>query len=749
MNEETGMATEDQPDDPYENMRAAKPWLDDIEAYVKAFAKYNESSDRIDKLYADLEKSAKAGGEREFQIFWANLEVLKPAIYSRPPVPVVASRFKDRKEINRHASEILERTLVTSFDTEDIDATMRLVRDDLATNARGVVWPRYQQSETGEKVCFDHIDRKDFAHEVARKWKEVGWVARRSWLTREQGLKRFEDNWLKATLTDKKDKDNDQDDRMTVKKAPVWEIWSKSHGVVVWVSPGMEDVLDIQEPFLSLEGFFPCPRPAYGTLERSTLKPVPDFVYYKDQVEEINEMTARISALAEALRMKGFYSAGVEELSDAVEAALKKTDNNAILIPVPNTAVLGGAALKDAIVWLPVREVAEVIVQLIGLRKQLIDDVYQITGLSDIMRGATDPNETLGAQELKSQYGSIRVRDRQEELVRLARDITRITGEIIAENFQPQTIMAMSQYEEVPQAQQVQQQIQAIKAKIQEAAQNPEIVQKVQQDPKAMAQAKQMMQQAEAKVKELEKTVTLEQVFEFIKNERMRPFVLEIETDSTIQPDEERAKKSATEFVGALGGVIQQLGALVAAQPKAAPFAAEVLKFAIGPFRAGRPLEAAIDDFADGMKQEAGQPKPDPEAEKAKAEAQAKGQELQLKAKEIEGAGEIKKADLALKAKEIEGRGEIEQAKLALEREKLGQQMEIEAMKAGNQQAEPAKDDSEDQQTKALIDELKQSREQQAQFMEMMAKALTAPKRVVKDENGSPIGVETVQQGKL
>ncbi|MCK0399321.1 hypothetical protein MVT46_24440, partial [Salmonella sp. L-S2906] len=79
------------------------------------------------------------------------------------------------------------------------------------------------------------------------------------------------------------------------------------------------------------------------------------------------------------------------------------------------------------------------------MRQQLISDVYEITGLSDIMRGSTNPNETLGAQTLKSQYGSVRVRDRQEELVRIARDTVRIAAEIMAENFQKRTFLEMSQ----------------------------------------------------------------------------------------------------------------------------------------------------------------------------------------------------------------------------------------------------------------------------------------------------------------
>jgi len=673
----------DSTEDPYTEMRSAKPWLADIDNYEKSVTKYNDTSDKIDDLYANLENMASINQEREFQIFWANLEVLKPSIYSRPPVPVVATRFKDRKEVNRHASEILERTLITSFDTQDIDITMRHVRDDLATNARGVLWLRYEDDGEQEKVCYDHVDRKDFAHEIARKWKEVGWVARRSWLTRKAGIERFGDDWMKATFTDKKDKDRD-DTPSTEQKAAVWEIWSKSKGVVVWVSAGMEDVLDIKEPFLSLDGFFPCPRPAYGTLQRGTLIPVPDFVYYRDQVEEINELTARISALSESLRMKGFYSAGVEELSDAIEAALKKTDNNALLVPVPNTAALGGAALKDSIIWLPVREIAEVITQLIGLRRQLIEDVYQITGLSDIMRGATDPNETLGAQELKSQYGSVRVRDRQQELVRIARDVTRIAGEIMAENFRPETIMAMSQYDDVPSNQQIQQQIQSIRQQVQQKAMevqgNPQMLQQLQSDPKLQEQAKQAVQQAQGQIKKLEGSVTFEKVMEFLQNERMRPFNLDIETDSTIQPDERANQEAVGKFMGALATTLSQLAPMVAAQPQAAPFAGEVIKFAVGPFRAGRPLEAAIDEFTDQMKEVASQPKPNPDADRMKAEGEKAQHEMQMKMQEAKSAHELKVQEMQAKMQADQMKSQADQIKSQGESQKV--QAEIEKIYA-------------------------------------------------------------------
>lgn len=660
MDAANNLATEAEQDDPYADMRNSRPWLDEIKDAEKCFAEYQDKCDNIDKAYANLKALSGENAERQMQIFWANLEVLKPSIYARAPVPVVGSRFKDRKPLNRHASEILERSLVTSFDTQDIDETMKAIRDDLATNARGVKWLRFEEGEDGsyQAVGYDHLDRKDFVHDPARKWKEVGWAARRSWLTMERMRARFESTsgeaYIKATYEERKGKDQEYAGE---KKACVWEIWHKEKRVVVWVTPGVDTVLDIREPYLQLDRFFPCPRPAYGTLERGTLKPVPDFVYYKDQIEEINEITARISALSESLRMKGFYSAGGEDVADAIETAIKQNDNQAILIPVPNVAAFGGGgSFKDSIIWMPVDQIAEVIAQLIQLRKQLIDDVYQITGLSDIMRGATDPNETLGAQELKSQYGNVRIRDRQEEMIRIARDAARIAGEIMSENFSMETLMEMSQYDEIPTQAQVQQQIAGIRQQIVQAASNPQMVAQAQQKPEM---AQQMLQEAQQKMQELQQAITWEQVMEFLRSQRMRPFALDIETDSTIQPDENAAKQRVTEFLTAMAPLIQQLGAMVSADPASANFAGEVLKFAASPFRAGRALEAAIDELVDQMKQKASQPKSDPAAEQMQAETQMKMQELQLKNNEMQLKAQESQASMQI---------ELQQARAELEK---------------------------------------------------------------------------------
>ncbi len=637
--------------------KAATPWLTAIKDAQTYFKYWQDKCDAIDKLYADLKKKAEAGKEREFQMFWANLEVLKPSIYSRPPVPVVVPRFKDQKPIPREASEMLERSLIVSFETQDVNALMLLVRDDMVTNARGAAWVRYDTTGAGEQVIYEHLDRADFLHEPARKWQEVGWVAKRAWLTLNQGLRRFGDVFTSVKLKTRKELTGDKDDAggnnyQGEKKGEVWEIWSKSKNIVAWVADGLPDVLDMQQPFLQLEGFFPCPRPAYATLERRRLIPVPDFVYYKDQLEEINELTARISALSEALRMKGLIPGGAGELSEALETALKQTDNNALLIPVPNFAALGGTALKDSIVWLPIEEVATTIKELVLLRRQLIDDVYQVIGLSDIMRGSTQPEETAMAQQLKSQYGSIRIRDRQAELVRFARDLTRIGGEIMAENFQPETLLAMSQME-LPTAQDIQGQVQQITQAAQAAAADPQAQMLAQQNPD---QVNQLKQQVQGRVQELQQMVTVDQVVQLLREQRLRPFILEIETDSTIQPDEDAEKEKRTEFLTALGATLQQLFPLVQAQPAAAPFAVEILKFAVAPFRAGRALEQAIEQFGETVKgaAQAAMTNQQPTPEQIKLQTEQQIAQLKLETEKQKGAIDLqmKQADLQIKQQE-------------------------------------------------------------------------------------------------
>src|SRR3546814_3160268 len=82
---------------------------------------------------------------------------------------------------------------------------------------------------------------------------------------------------------------------------------------------------------LKLAGFFPCPRPAYATLRRRSLVPVPDWERYAIHFRKISDLTSRIYLLLDKVRMKGLIPAG-GDVGDAVEELLR-SDDDEILIP--------------------------------------------------------------------------------------------------------------------------------------------------------------------------------------------------------------------------------------------------------------------------------------------------------------------------------------------------------------------------------------------------------------------------------
>jgi hypothetical protein len=739
-------------DDPISDKepKSSRSWLAMVSEAEKAFGPYHDKADNIDKLYASLDRLASMTRDRQFQLFWANIQVLGPSIYSRPPVPVVVPRFRDRRQINQTASELLERSTSVAFEMEDIDGLMRLVRDDLVVTARGCIWVRFEKrsKDDPERVCLEHIQRRDFLHAPARSWREVDWVGKRSWMTRREMRKRFHPNsrdaYQNASFEVRKDANDTDDGRQ---KAAVWEIWHKGVNKVVWISEGVDVLLDEGEPHLSLEGFFPCPRPAYATVQRGSLVPVPDMVFYKDQLEEINELTGRISALSEAVKLRGFYPAGMGEISDAVEAAVKTQSDSVVLVPVSNWAAIGEGSVKDMIVWLPLDMVVGAIQQLVTMRRQLIDDVYQVTGLSDIMRGSTAASETLGAQQLKSQYGSIRIRDRQDELVRIARDVVRIAAEIMAENFQAKTLIAMSQLDVETDADlakrtkplqdkrsDLKQQIkdgEAERAKtikdiegaqkdletMRFARANPERAQQILQEAQGQVQAiTDGLAKAQARIAALDAEIekhaelpTVERITKLLKDERLRPFVLDIETDSTIAPDENAQKQRATEYLTAMGSLIAQAMPVLTAFPEAAPLVGDTIRFAQAQFRAGRQMNQTVEDFVDRMKALAEQPAPKPddgaaqaaEADQARMQAEMqvkqaelalRGQEISAKVAAIGAESQAKQAEVGARVQtiQIENAGkqaEFERmamsldAKRAMDAERHGQDMQLGALK--------------------------------------------------------------------
>ncbi len=685
----------------YDLADVGRHWHDELQGAARYFKDWIERCKKIEKLYLD-QRNESSGSNPAYPMLWSNISVLQPAVYARTPQPAVDRRFKDSDPVGRVASQMLERGLDFLLETANLDSLMRQCRDDFLLTARCVAWLRYEadisplengvepsepanegylsggmgdnggpplEEITDERVAVDYVHWSDFLHSPARRWEDVTWVARRVHMDKEDFVARFGQEALEiagATDNNRTSGSTDADRAQNEGKIGVWEIWCKTENYTVWLAEGSTRALEVSPPPLDLENFWPCPKPAFGTLGTSSLVPVPDYRYYQDQVAEIDKLTIRIAKLTDQLRLKIFYPSGDGAVSPAIEAAMKPT-NDTIMVPIPEWTSFVERGGSNSVITLPIDEVQKVITACIANRKQLIDDIFQITGISDIVRGDTEASETATAQRIKTQWGSARIRDRQMELARFARDIVRIAGEIVCNNFQPETLVAMTgmQLPTMQQKQQAQMMAQQVASNYQRVAQAAQAAgQQPPPPPQPPAGFAQMMQQP-----------TIDEVMALLRSDSSRGFRIDIETDSTIEPDEDAEKQRRMEFAKVVGDFVQQAAPLAQATPELVPFMVSTLLWVSRGFRAGRELESALEDAGQAMIQKASappappQPSPDEQVKlqttqiKANAEQQKARDSLvetqmehQMSMREIAAQAEVQRQEHALHMQENDRR---------------------------------------------------------------------------------------------
>ena len=478
--------------------KSSQKWQDELKRYSEAYEKFTERGEKIVKRYRDERKDAD-NIEARFNILWSNVRTLKPAIYSKTPKPEVSRRFKDNNPVARTASTILERAL--SFEIKqfgDFHSAMSNCVEDRLLSGRGTAWIRYEpitevveeppqltddveigdevnetdaenplageeaeplERITSETSPVDYVYWKDFAHLPARTWEEVTWVGRRVYLGLEEGVERFGEDFRQVPLTMSPDeKDKEKHSTKELKKAEVWEIWCKPSKKVYWIATHYDYILDERDDPLDIEQFFPCPKPVYATITTGSLVPVADFVLYQDQADEIDILTSRIQHLTKAMKVMGIYAA-----DEASLGRLLKEGNDAVMIPVTNwQAFMEKGGLSQAVQFMPLADVAQALQQLYMARDSCKQIIYEVTGISDIVRGASQASETATAQQIKSQFASIRLNDLKDDVARFARDILRMKSEVMCSKYQPQSLLDASGVMYTPDAQYAEQAIQLL-----------------------------------------------------------------------------------------------------------------------------------------------------------------------------------------------------------------------------------------------------------------------------------------------
>jgi hypothetical protein len=738
-------------------------WYKVIMGYERTYKRWEARVDRIIKKYKDDSRYDRNPNAR-FNILWSNVQTIQPAIFARLPRPDVSRRFKDNDPIGRVASLMLERAL--EFELEhygDYKSAMDNAVLDRLLGGRGQAWIRYEphftasegqpddgyevtedsdEAETAEAVevenpdeieyeCapIDYVHWRDFGHSVGRTWEEVTAVWRKVYMSRPALVERFGEELGYKIPLDTKPDDGKQSYKSDegLYEALIYEIWDKETGKVFWISKSLGKILDERDDPLELEGFFPCPKPLYATLTTDSLEPIPDFVIYQDQARELDVLCDRIDGLINALKVRGVYDASASEL----QRLFSEGENNT-MIPVQNwMAFAEKQGMKGAIDLVDLAPFASALMSCYQAMEQVKGQIYELMGIADIQRGQTDPNETLGAQIIKSNNAAGRLKTMQHAVVDFATRLLSFKAQVICNFFTDDTLIKIS-------------------GAMQLSEQDKMLV------PQAIA---------------------------LLRDEASKNFRIEVTSDSMIYQDEQQEKADRTAFLAAVGGFFQQAVPMVQQVPELAPMAAEMLKFAVTSFKAGKQLEGIIDETADKLRNQAkaqeGQPKPPPvEIQKVQMQQQAEMQKLQfesqLEQQRMQMQMQIEKAKQEYQAQENQLKFQLEEQRNQMDREMEMKVAQMKMMTERNTQVllahinngakietariSAGQDDgaeayySEEEMARAAEHPMQPIANAIGQGNAQMAQAITAlvdtinqqhnrPKTVLRDENGKIIGV--------
>lgn len=542
---------------------------------------------------------------RQINLLYSNVQTLLPALYGQQPVPVVERRFRDADPDGRLAAAVMQRALANTLDGQPaFDAAVTSAILDLLLCGRGVLWVRYEpqievqlvpvvagdegllltedgtavsQDDTrlrdqgdgrlllaeetllDERVVVDHVYWRDLAHAAsARSWMELtreGWVGRRTLLTREAGLARFGSQFslvpaVSAARRDEGTTTPAPDDRVSpvLDRHEVWEIWDATRREVVWLAPAWpEQLLDRQPPPVEVEGFYPAVV-LYGTTSNENLIPTPDYEQYRTFAEELDLLTERIAHLLDALRVRGAYDASLSGLG----ALLSGATADLSMVAIRNAK---DQNLSGAIQWVPIDSIVGVLRNLYAARDAAKQDLFEVSGLSDVIRGQVDPREKAAQSRIKAQAAGERIGRQQKAVGAALAHLLRIAAEILAETLDPDRLRRLSGYDFLP-----------------EIAAAPETA-----------------------------DIRWQTVVGLLRQDRLRSYRVGVDTQTTAWVDQPRQAQERQEFLAAVGAFLSQSVPLAQAAPGLVPLLGELLLFAVRSHGAGRTLEAKFEETIRAM----------------------------------------------------------------------------------------------------------------------------------------------------
>lgn len=568
--------------------KKVKKWRDRIEKAEKKYQSYYDLIKEIREYYKNEKNNKKQN------IFWSSIETLKPFLYFKQPRPYVEREDKKINAISSCACKILEKAIAWDMRQFDFDSVIKYARNDFLLAGTGIAWEQYVpqfssvrndngaflEVKTGEVVKTIYVDPVRFLVDVENVgiWEDAEWVARIIPMTKREAADTFEMK-IDSFMDTPAEKDAEK------KEINVYEIWDKKKKKIYYLAKEVKDkFLRETDDVLKLNGFFPCPKPIFATMTNDSLIPVPDYSEIKEQLAELDGINERMRLTIKALKVSGAYDGSFPELANILE-------KDVALVALNDFQKLKDAGGLDGIVnFMQIDQYISALQALAQRRSDLMAQIYEITGVSDIMRGNANPQETATAVNQKTNFGTLRNQDRQNDMQRFLCDLFKIKAEIICELFSRETLAQFADESD--------------------------------------------------DMKVIENAVAL------LKQDKLRGMTLGVEIDTALKQDADG--KKAIEAVKAINDMIQIAMPIVSQQPLLLPLYRQMIGSITATLPEARQFENVIEQCFSQIEKQLSQPsepEPNPDMLKVQNDQQKNQQEFEIKKEQ----NAIKQGELALK----------------------------------------------------------------------------------------------------
>lgn len=613
----------------------------------------------------DLYEGGKAD-ETPFNILYSNTEILVPNLFSTAPKPIVKRRFGETRADN--VAKAAERMASYCMDTnlsgypefsEAIEAAVLCA----ALPGQGQCRVRV----VNDTAVVDYVQHDQYIWAYAKRWEDTPWIAYRHDKTPDDIASEFE-----LTPDERRELTKAEEQSETKDKGPftlkVYEVWNKKDRTAYFLCDALEKLcLQSTPDVLKLSGFFPSGKPL--RLLSTPISTMPRSMYglYKSQAEELNRVTGRIKRVTQAIQVKGIVDGTLPELMNL----FSETDMENKLVPASNPGGMAREGGLDRHVWLiPVEKLVQVLQTLYQIREQIKSTIYEILGIGDILRGVSSASETASAQQIKDKWGSLRIKKSREKVSTFVRWHVRALIELAATHT-PEDKWAQITGMDLPTSQQA-----AIQA--QTTGQPP-----------------------------AESWLT---VLGPLRDESFRSYIIDIETNSTVDGDATEEKVEVADFMNALGQSMPAIEGLAAQGPEGHAAAQILLVEICKRFRIGGELQSAIMQI-----------KPQP---KGPTDEQQKAQE-ELAQKEEQ----IKQAEEQVKAQVEQGKQQADQQRQQIEQLAQGLTKQAQAIDEAQSTLKQAR-----QEFDLAVEKAKQEIAQQEQELALAVQAFELQKQSAQND---------------